>query len=262
MRRILTVVFLITATFSESGAQVQPSGLVHFPTTPKEAQAPAPGGILNKNHYSSIRVPKKEKWVAMVDSIYVDTLILEDKASITFPLHTLLMVENAFIGDQCRLSSAGADAVEEGVSGETGRNLYLILVIKELGSLVVDTHGGDGAMGSTGMVGASGVNISGGGGPGGPGGNGGDGGALKLFYSCDGFLPVFNGTGTRSIQLIYHGGKAGVGGDGGKGGTKLMAESSGRTYACNTCTPAASGARGNTGTPGKDGELRLERIPD
>lgn len=261
MLHIYAVLVIFVSFAVEGLAQQRPRSSVRFPNPPK-AGGTAVTGAIDKNHYSSIKVPRKEQWAVLTDSVYVDTLILEDKASLRFSRHSIFIVENAFIGDECQLSSSGADGKNAAASGADGYDLKLVVVFKALGSLVIDTHGGNGAKGQAGSVGASGVNISGGGGAGGPGGDGGHGGALSLFYLCDGFLPVFNGTGSRSIQLVYHGGKAGVGGDGGKGGVKMITDPTGRSYACDTCTPAASGPRGNAGIPGKDGELKLERIPD
>jgi len=223
----------------------------------------SPNGAFLEHHYTSLRIPKKKVFVVQTDSLYLDTLIMEDKSVLTFPQATRFIVENAFIGHGCKLSSAGADGRSEGDSGADGHTLWMVITFSSLGSLVIDTHGGNGARGSSGSTGGSvqsGAVV--GGGPGGPGGDAGNAGDLNLFYSARGFIPVFNEDRDQSIRLIYSGGKAGAGGAGGPGSVTMITDpSSGRSYACSSCPKGPSGPRGNNGSAGLDGTLRLERIP-
>ena len=216
---------------------------------------------ITQQHYSRLQIPTKETWLAMVDSVYVDTLIMEDKSSIRFSKASVLIAEQAYIGEKCLLSSAGVDGRQLGESGEPGQNLSLVIVFKGLGSLVIDTQGGDGKSGAKGSAGANGASYQERGKPGGDGGNGGNAGALRLFYAADGFQPLFNGEGKGSIQLRYAGGRSGAGGEGGSGGKPIVPSSRGGSgTVCGTCPAAPSGPRGNPGTPGLDGVLKLERI--
>jgi len=221
-------------------------------------------GVFVGTHYASLRIPKKKVFMVQTDSLYVDTLIMEDKSVVMFSQPTRLIVENAFIGNDCKLSSAGADGRSEGISGADGHTLWLVITFSSLGSLIIDTHGGNGARGA---IGSGGGSVQGGavvgGGAGGPGGDAGNGGDLTLFYSAVGFIPVFNESRNHSIRLIYHGGKAGGGGMGGPGSVTMITDpSSGRSYACSSCPKGPSGPRGTTGSSGLDGTLRFERIPD
>jgi len=217
---------------------------------------------ISQHHYSRLQIPAKETWLAMVDSVYVDTLIMEDKSSIRFSKASVLIVEQAYIGEKCLLTSAGVDGKQLGESGEPGQNLSLVIVFKGLGSLIIDTQGGDGKSGAKGSAGANGASYQERGKPGGDGGGGGNGGSLRLFYAADGFQPLFNGEGKGSIQLLYSGGRSGAGGEGGPGGKPIVPSSRGGSgTVCGTCPAAPSGPRGNPGTAGLDGVLKLERIP-
>jgi hypothetical protein len=217
---------------------------------------------ISQHHYSRIQIPSKETWLAMVDSVYVDTLIMEDKSSIRFIKASVLIVEQAYIGEKCLLTSAGVDGKQLGESGEPGQSLSLVIVFKGLGSLVIDTRGGDGKSGARGSAGANGASYQEQGKPGGNGGNGGNAGNLRLFYAAERFQPLFNGEGKGSVQLLYNGGRSGAGGEGGPGGKPIVPSSRGGSgTVCGTCPAAPSGPRGNPGAPGLDGVLKLERIP-
>lgn len=217
---------------------------------------------IEKHHYTLLRIPKRETWIALVDSVYADTLILEDKSTLRFSSASILIAEHAFVGEKCLITSAGADGRGPGGSGEAGQNLSLVIVFHEVGSLTIDTRGGSGQKGSPGASGANGVSYQERGKPGSDGGHGGKGGSLRLFYSTVGFQPSFNGQGNGSISLLYTGGRSGVGGEGGVGGKPIKTDGTGRQLVCGTCPAAPSGPRGNPGTPGQDGALTLERIPD
>ena len=215
---------------------------------------------LSSNHYSSLRLARKEVVSVGVDTLYIDTLVMDDKSMLFFLEDTRMRIGHAVIGSQCTFLAAGQSGRQPGSSGEDGRNLEVHMILYALGDLVIDTRGGHGATGLTGTAGESTLGYQGMGGAGGPGGNGGLGGALRLFYRGEGFLPVFNGEGRHIITLHYQGGKAGSGGPGGKGGRKLVTDGNGKTTICGSCPPGPSGPSGPGGVPGADGELRLERI--
>lgn len=216
--------------------------------------------ILSFHHYSFLRLARKEVVSVGVDSLYVDTLVMDDKSALFFPSNTRLMVNHAVIGAQCSLLAAGQNGREPGSSGEDGKSLEIHMVLDKLGDLAIDTRGGHGAAGVAGKPGESALGYQGMGGNGGPGGNGGHGGALRLFYKGEGFHPVFNGEGNNTITLHYEGGKAGAGGQGGMGGKKLVTDGTGKTTLCGSCPTGPKGSSGPGGAPGADGELKLERI--
>ena len=217
---------------------------------------------IDQPYYSRLHVPAKEIKVALVDSVYVDTLILEDESTLRFSRSSVMIVEHAFVGEKCLITSAGVHGRKPGDSGEPGDNLSLVMVFHEIGSLTIDTRGGDGQKGQPGLPGANGESYQERGKQGENGGDGGEGGALRLFYSTVGFQPSINGEGKRSIKLRYTGGRSGIGGDGGMGGRPIRTDRTGKSYVCGTCPAAAGGPRGNPGIPGADGVLQLERIPD
>jgi hypothetical protein len=242
---------------------------------------------LTENYYSKIVINEGEEYVSAVDSIYIDTLILRDESRLRFLQRSKLIVEKAFIGKNCELTSGGLRGSDgkrttggiiklDGEDGTDGADLMLIIVFYELNSLSINTSGGfggtgvNGKQGSAGQNGTLGGNDGGTGERGGNGGDGGNGGNLSLHYSCEGFNPVFNGDGPRSIKLIYGGGlsgSGGLGGKGGPGGEPLVY----RDYSTNPSgvrvvrgvqgKEGIKGLNGFDGNNGKEGDLILKRIP-
>jgi hypothetical protein len=225
---------------------------------------------LTKNFYSKFIVEEKMESTCLVDSIYIDTLILKDQSTIRFQHNTIIIVEKAFIGKGCEFNAAGDMASD-------GRNLACVLIFHQLESLTINTSGGDGVNGTNGRAGASGQNGAAGGNDGGrgqdggDGGNGGNGGKLHLHYSAKGFIPTFNTDRGHAIFLNYSGGKPGAGGRGGvggEGGRPIVTIENVRDATPRTSTQGTSGRKGLNGLPGasgrggSDGELILKKIPD
>ncbi len=233
------------------------------------------------------------------DSLHIDTLIMQDDSRIVFLApETKLVIENAFVGKNCKWDASGASAINKPkfnalsvfADGSTatyipktqrvqmvnasnnGRNIYASVIFRFLYGLTIDTSGEYGHVGRTGMTGAKGLDGSNAapngqpGGDGGPGGSGGDGGTLSLLYACDGFSPVFLKEGFRSINLLYRGGLGGSGGPPGRGGNGGVA----RRYIDNgNNTVEWDGRKGSTGPYGRfgpsgdngmDGALILKKL--
>ena len=223
--------------------------------------------ILTDSHYSIVVLDEGARGIIGVDSIHIDTLVLNDDSSLKFYQSTKLVVERAFIGKRCEINSAGSDGLNgiqpgqlNGEHGKDGKDLILVVNFNELGSLIINTSGGNAAHGRNGGEGQDG----------GDGGNGGKAGNLTLIYAHEGFVPIFNSQGHKhTIQLQYVGGKPGIGGRGGRGSKGMKAPT--RTeYAPQTGQkkvivegpPVQGGSSGKSGTPGKpgqDGELILKR---
>jgi hypothetical protein len=202
--------------------------------------------ILTDSHYKKVVVDAGVATIVKADSINIDTLILNDGAVLSVSQNSVIVVNNAFIGKECRVVSG---------SGRDGHDLALLIHFRTLGSLVINTkgrdgyHGRDGANGSNGQRGQNGED----GGPGANGTDGGNAGNLTLLYVSD-VIPVFEGKGDRSIQLEYAGGKGGMGGNGGRGGR------GGANIPPEVFRDGWHGRRGANGKDGKDGELFLQRV--
>jgi hypothetical protein len=232
--------------------------------------------VMTNSHYIKVVVEEDEEKIIGLDSVYIDTLVLKDGAKIKFFQHSVLVVENAFIGNKCEFNSSGTPGTDpkelgqlQGGDGEDGKNLTLIVNFKTLGSLTVNTSGGKGGNGSRGLTGLSGADGSNGedGLSGGQGGDAGDAGNLTLLYTCTGFVPIFESKREHGIQLKHTGGEAGSGGRGGLGGkggapltrvdyvngTKRVVVESPRGK------NGLSGKNGSHGRGGKDGELIVKR---
>ena len=226
---------------------------------------------INQHHYSKLLVPKDTQIEIETDSIYIDTLIMEDESILRFETSSVLIIEHAFIGKECLWDGSGMGSMEAGEDGEPGRSISTVLVIESLGSLSVVTDGGRGGDGKNGTAGSSGMNGSdfadGGDGSNGlDGGNGGDAGDIKFHYSSQKFLPKFNEDGDHAIFFSNKGGERGNGGEGGRGGKpgQPVAERDNvknRTITVgNAGKPGMNGLRGNPGTNGKPGEFILKRF--
>lgn len=241
-------------------------------------------------YYGKIEIGANETYLVTNDSIYIDTLILRDNSKLKFVQNSTLIVEKAYIGYNCEFDASGEHGTNGGIShygqaafdgsdGNAGRDLKLVIVFYSIGSLTINTSGGNGGHGAKGRVGnngqngAIGGNDGGGGQNGGKGGNGGDGGNLQLHYYCEGFIPLFNGQPTHKnvINLIYSGGqygKGGKGGSGGYGGRPINLNENSPTGNRVVSSQGVAGKKGNSGfsgsggTVGKDGVLILKRIPN
>jgi hypothetical protein len=226
--------------------------------------------VFPNNFYSKISIDENQLSICMADSIYIDSLILADRSTLKFQQNTILIVENAFIGNECTFDASGR-------SGDDGNNLACVIIFHKLGSLTINTSGGDGEngahgkRGANGQAGAIGGNDGENGQKGGNGGDGGNGGKLHLHYSSRGFIPTFNTNRDHAIILKYSGGKAGTGGRGGAGGAggePIATRENVRDANPVTVTQGAAGNRGRNGTPGApgrsgaEGELILKKIPD
>lgn len=177
------------------------------------------------------------------NSLILDTLIMEDNAVLHFlPIvKGTLIVKTAIIGNNCFISSKGLTKFD----GQNGGSLSLTIYFKELGSLIIDTSGGDGKNGRNGTNGHSGTpdrvenmpvyDNSGklqttirrfipgtpaiAGSPGSSGGSGGSGGDLELCYGTDNFIINFNNSkSSPNIMIKTNAGKRGIGGRSGYSG--------------------------------------------
>ncbi|SFG36754.1 hypothetical protein [Pontibacter chinhatensis] len=185
------------------------------------------------------------------NTLFVDTLILEDKATIQFApdRQGVLETKVVFVGKDCLITSRGANGkagknANPGTDGENGGNLSLVLPFVDLGGLTIDTRGGRGGNGVYGKKGQNGkeetrdvrvtdangkttvstvtvsVKSCTDGGNATMGGNGGHGGNIILLYSAADFIPVFNHSKSkRNINILYQAGTRGRNGIPGKGGS-------------------------------------------
>ncbi|PKV63302.1 hypothetical protein [Pontibacter ramchanderi] len=203
---------------------------------------------------SKLVVAKGETYVAGPDNIIlVDTLIMQDRATIKFDpsQYGVLEAKVAYIGQKCLISSKGTNGSKgnrenAGSNGANGGDLTVSVHLAALGSLIIDTSGGDGGRGADGNNGAAGIKdrhetrtvtdpvtkqtttttvlVPGQPGTAGSdatmGGSGGNGGNLTLQYSTGGFIPIFNNEAVKknSIRIHTTGGRQGQSGQPGKGG--------------------------------------------
>jgi len=250
---------------------------------------------LNQNYYSKVILGINEKQTIDIDSIHIDTLILGDNSILAFNSDTYAYFKNISIGKNCKIDGSGyngddkqkpinnfsqkqiastitneiasrpassKDSKLDGNHGAPGKNLVLILFIKELSNLTINTTGGDGVDGVSGRDGFDSNFYYQDGGNGEDGGRGGDGGAagnLNLYYRCEGFSLSFADNGKHSIQLNLAGGNPGIGGNGGIGGRY---GSQGAETRNNKGSRGINGKDGEKGMQGKKGELVLKKIVD
>lgn len=211
------------------------------------------------------RVPRGTKVVLgpELHDIIVKRLVLEDESTVEFsaslcendlPCSWTVFAEKAIIGANTRIIGTGvngrngphgergrdgdrcnngANAPRSGGHGTDGANgvsVILTLGIADLGSLYIESHGGDGgnggdgARGGNGGRGSCGLNCRGGNGgrgsDGGSGANGGNGGDIVVEYWSLGNIRVAIGP-SRGLWGSSFGGKeghAGMRGNGGAGG--------------------------------------------
>ncbi|MCR9249614.1 MAG: hypothetical protein NXI20_04290 [bacterium] len=217
--------------------------------------------------FSKIVLKKKETRVFFNDTLVIDTLIMEDRATMELKSDTYLLIKHAYLGDKASIlaeGKGGSNANVYGKPGETGGDGYDLMLeinFETLGSLTVSTRGGKGGNGKSiarntaypndvsvsvdqygtvttrRKVRATSTRA-------GNGGHGGKGGDLTIRYSTNGFIPTFNGSQNtkevknrnQSINILIEGGEKG-----------LPSQGAGRSL-------------GTYGTPGENGVLKIERV--
>jgi hypothetical protein len=221
--------------------------------------------MIEEKGYSNLVIPRNQVYMVTVDTLEIDTLLMEDNSTLKFAKDIVIIVYNAFIGAKCEFNSSGSKGADnQGEDGVRGKHLTIQILFKELNSLRINTSGGDGGKGSSGQSGIDGLGGSDGT-NGQNGGNGADAGDLRLYYIAEGFIPLFNGPADRinTINFIYTGGKPGKGGSGGlggKGGTPIShVDFNGKTIT-DKVKGGSRGANGHDGYAGKNGELIFMRI--
>lgn len=164
----------------------------------------------------------------------------------------------------CMSGMSGAPG-SNGLSGSAGKNVFMNLRIRKIGSLSVNVNGGNAGNGGKGGNGGAGGNATcscnagtgGNGAFGGRGGNGGNGGNVTISYSVIGNSIVEN----SQFVIQNSGGTKGVGGSGGAGGA------GGAGGGCSdpkaaikpAGLPGRGGAQGVTGLPGANGVATLQK---
>lgn len=226
--------------------------------------------------YNKVVIKSTEEFILISDSTFIDTLVMEDNSVLRFVLpDNVLIVESVSIGMNCLFDASGgkgrnATPIQiNGEDAENGKNLFLALNIKNLESLVIDTHGGEGGNGLSGSAGQGWGAYSKNGGNGGSGGNGGN---VTFYYLCSDFVVNINRPMMKhSVELRQNSGKGGKGGQGGKvdkGGESVRISSTTppdpkvlgtRTY--NNYTPIIpAGSAGSAGRNGEQGELKFLKL--
>ncbi|GAB3204368.1 hypothetical protein ABID22_003304 [Pontibacter aydingkolensis] len=182
---------------------------------------------------SKLVIREKEVYQVGSDNVLLaDTLIMHRKATIHFnhDQPAFMGVNAAFISKNCKVIAKGLDGSlrRTGSSGSDGQNGSLTEInihFETLGSLTIDTRGGNGDSGEDGVSEIAATSKSDGDGTfkstapvrqakaGGAGGRGGDGGNVKLTYSTAGFIPRFNQYRKQHSIIILQ-----MGGTGGKSG--------------------------------------------
>lgn len=197
---------------------------------------------LDKPYYPRVIIPDDIYATVTVQSIVIDTLIMDNKSTLKFePSWVRMRVNHAFIGKKVTWKGSGDAGMGYGSSGTNGKTLLLEVIFERLGRLTIDTRGGPGTAGLPGRIGS----IGGPGGNGQNGGQGGKGGDVDLHYQCKGFTPVF-GSGKKNAIIVRQ--KGGSGGTGGMGGSTRS-------------TMDPGGRSGYSGDKGDDGELKLLNEP-
>lgn len=105
--------------------------------------------------HSKLIISKNQKYVVGPENVlHVDTLVMEDKATIEFSPETTgtLKANVAIVGNKCTITSRGANGLNSdsqalGTAGQNGGDLDIALHFDKLGSLSIDTRGGRGGNG-------------------------------------------------------------------------------------------------------------------
>lgn len=259
---------------------------------------PLKSQIVSENYINRLEVKKNSEIQIQVDSLYIETLVMNRNSQLIFDQPTILIVEHAFIDINCKFNAIGKEGVAgkpirkndqnvrldklNGQDGSDGQSLKLVVNFEALGSLTINTSGGRGGKGADGYSGFEGerhlynasvsqqhvapVMVKGG--SAGNGGDGGDAGDLEFYYYCNGFAPKLNdfqihklNNHLGSINLVYSGGMAGSRGKHGQGFSQYGY--SGSVFAGDNVKPGdLDGSAGTTGMEGESGDLILKRMPD
>lgn len=231
--------------------------------------------------YTNLKLKEGELLVVDKDSLFIDTLVMESNAKLSFKRDAFVVVKNAIIGKDVIFDLTGSTGVngksgnnlkfsgKDGGPGESGKSLEIIINFVSLQKLIVDLQGGKGGRGGYGyspkQAALSGQNGKDGG-DGGLGGKGGDSGNLSLSYSSNDFVIGINQKrAEHAVILLQDGGRCGNNGKGGYGarggsGKRFTGESNA------TISMSPSGQRGRNGkspttcVTGKDGKLILKRF--
>lgn len=180
------------------------------------------GQILTNRIYSSVEVPRNSTFMILVDSVYINNLVLHDGSELKFGHDvSYIFIGNAIVGKDCTLNAAGDDGasgqhgkqekLKQGQDGKPGKSVTVVINFQELSSLNILASGGQGGNGGhsrTSNWQLLGVPSSYGR-DGGNGGDGGDGGRIELFYHVKGFVPTFNRPSKHSIHLTVDAGEGG-----------------------------------------------------
>lgn len=78
---------------------------------------------LEKNNYTKVEIRKGNTRVVNIDSVRIDTLVMLSKSTLRFDQGTTIIVENAFIGEDCVHGAYGV----KGRTGVEGRLDFLKL---------------------------------------------------------------------------------------------------------------------------------------
>lgn len=190
--------------------------------------------VFDNKSISSLTILEGDTITFLSDSLVVDTLIMRNRSTLRLTQDTYILIKKAFIANGCRIDNSGIDGSEgvkgnmvevngsNGFDGSSGKNVFLIINFLKLGSLEIDTHGGNGGMGGKGLsplqnrvYGEKGFT----GGNGGLGGAGANAGNISLYYLSNQFIPRLNRKdGYHSISFLIQGGTCGKGGMPGRGG--------------------------------------------
>ncbi|RAU81618.1 hypothetical protein [Pontibacter arcticus] len=186
---------------------------------------------------SKLEIKAKEVYTVNPDNILlVDTLIMHDKAVIQFNAGTpaFVGVNTAFVSRDCKFMLKGKNGLlkendPESLEGKDGSSIEIDIHFEKLGSLFVDTRGGNGAKGVDGNYEVQSTKKTDADGSfkslapakaavaGGKGGKGGQGGNVSFAYSSNGFIPRFNQYRKQhAIIIVTQGGKGGKPGNMGK----------------------------------------------
>ncbi|MCX2740077.1 hypothetical protein [Pontibacter anaerobius] len=110
--------------------------------------------LAQQEHIGKLEVEKNEIYVAQATDLRIDTLILHQNASIRFAAgeHSTLQVQHGFIGKDCVILSAGENGMRgklgaDGIAGTDAGSLAIDIHLEQLGSLTIDTRGGNGGDG-------------------------------------------------------------------------------------------------------------------
>ena len=146
-----------------------------------------------------------------------------------------------------------------GSAGTVGKNIFLNLRLRKIGTLLITVNGSYGGYGGSGGGGGAGgdatcncnAGTGGNGGNGGRGGNGGNGGTVTISYSPIGGI-IVNNNNFVTENNVGQGGKAGSAGSGRYGGSPTCQDPK--------ALKRAQGMTGAAGRPGVDGTTGIKGV--